>query len=256
MLQNVVGAQFFTLREYCKDIDGIRESMKKVAAIGYKVVQISGIGPADDKEVAQAAEDNGLSIVATHVNWKKFQAELDKVIEQHKIYKCKHPAIGSLPPEYRSLDGLKRFVDEATPICEALAKEGMTFSYHNHNHEFAKYEGKTWLAHLYEAMPGALLKAELDVYWVQAGGGDPVSWICQCAGREPLLHLKDMAITPEREQRFAEIGEGNMNWKPILQAAQESGVEYYLVEQDQTYGRDPFESLAISYRYLNTLGLS
>ena len=65
-----------------------------------------------------------------------------------------------------------------------------------------------------------------------------------------------MVITPEREQRFAEIGEGNLNWPAILAAAQEVGVEWYFVEQDRCYGRDPFESLAISYRNLVAMGLS
>jgi len=42
----------------------------------------------------------------------------------------------------------------------------------------------------------------------------------------------------------------------MLEAAKESGVEWYLVEHDQSYGRDPFESLAISYRNLVGMGLS
>jgi sugar phosphate isomerase/epimerase len=142
------------------------------------------------------------------------------------------------------------------PIAERLAQAGMDFSYHNHNHELARYGDKTWLEMLYEQAPPEMLKAELDTYWIQAGGGDPVAWVRRCAGREPVLHLKDMAVTPEREQRMAEIGEGNMNWPAILQAAEESGVEWWLVEQDECYGRDPFESLAISYRNLRAMGLS
>ena len=95
-----------------------------------------------------------------------------------------------------------------------------------------------------------------DIYWIQAGGGDPAAWVTRCAGRQPLLHLKDMAVSPEREQRMAEIGEGNLNWSAILKAAGEGGVEWYLVEQDHCYGRDPFESLAISYHNLVGMGLS
>ncbi|UCD39610.1 MAG: hypothetical protein JSV87_04140, partial [Candidatus Bathyarchaeota archaeon] len=64
-----------------------------------------------------------------------------------------------------------------------------------------------------------------------------------------------MIVTPKREQRFAEIGEGNMNWQAIIEAAEESGVEWYLVEQDNCYGRDPFESLRISHRNLKAMGL-
>jgi sugar phosphate isomerase/epimerase len=144
---------------------------------------------------------------------------------------------------------------ELGPISEKLAKEGIDFSYHNHNHELVHYGEKTWLDMLYEQASPEMLKAEIDVYWIQAGGGDPTAWIRKCAGREPLLHLKDMTVTQDRQQHFAEIGEGNMNWPAIITAAKESGVEWYIVEQDECYERDPFESLAISYRNLRAMGL-
>jgi sugar phosphate isomerase/epimerase len=256
MLKNVVGAQLYTVREFTRDLPGIAASLKKVADIGYTAVQISGFGPADPKEVAKLCEDNGLQVASTHIGWNEFLEDLDTVIETHKLWKCDHPAIGGLPGEYHTPEGLKRFLDELAPIAEKLAAEGMDFSYHNHNHELVKFGGKTWLAMLYEQAPPEMLKAEIDTYWIQAGGGDPAAWVRMCAGREPLLHLKDFIMGPGREQRFAEIGEGNLNWPAIMQAAQEGGVEWYLVEQDRSYERDPFESLAISYRNLKAMGLS
>lgn len=255
MGKHVVAAQLYSVREYTQTLEGVAASLQKVAAIGYKAVQISGFGPVDAREVAKLVEDNGLTVASTHVGWDRFTQDLDKLIEEHLLWKCSHPAVGSLPREYHNLEGLKRFVDELAPIVAKLASVGMDFSYHNHNHELARYEGVTWLERLFDATPADMLKFELDTYWIQAGGGDPVWWIRKCAGREPLLHLKDMIVTPEREQRFAEIGEGNLNWPAILQAAAESGVEWYFVEQDRSYGRDPFESLAISYRNLVRMGL-
>jgi len=256
MGKHVVGAQLYTVREFTKTAEGIAESLKKVADIGYTAIQISGFGPVDPKEIAKMVEDNGLTVASTHRSWDAFLNDLDTEIEIHKLWKCNHPAIGSLSGAYRGPDGLKRFLDELAPIAEKLAAEGMDFSYHNHNHELVKYDGKTWLSMLYDQAPPDMLKAEIDTYWIQAGGGDPAAWVKKCAGREPLLHLKDMIITPEREQRFAEIGEGNLNWPKILKAAQKGGVEWYLVEQDRSYERDPFESLAISYRNLVEMGLS
>jgi len=256
MLKNVVGAQLYTAREFTKDLPGVAETLKKVADIGYTAIQISGFGPVNDQEVAKLVEDNGLTVASTHTGWPLFLNDLDAVIETHKLWKCDHPAIGGLPGEYHTPDGLKRFLDELAPIAERLAQEGMDFSYHNHNHELQKYDGKTWLAMLYEQAPPEMLKAEIDTYWIQAGGGDPAAWVRKCAGREPLLHLKDFIMGPGREQRFAEIGEGNLNWPAIMEAAQEGGVEWYLVEQDRCYDRDPFESLAISYRNLKAMGLS
>ena len=256
MPKNVVGAQLYTVREFTKDLDGIAASLKKVADIGYTAVQISGFGPADPKDVAKLCEDNGLKVVSTHRSWPQFLNDLDTEIEIHKLWNCDHPAIGGLPGEYHTLDGLKRFLDELAPISERLAAEGMDFSYHNHNHELVKYDGKTWLARLYDDASPDMLKAEIDTFWIQAGGGDPAAWVTKCAGREPLLHLKDFTMAAGREQRFAEIGEGNMNWEAILAAAQEGGVEWYLVEQDRCYDLNPFESLAISYRNLVAMGFT
>lgn len=256
MRQNVLGAQLYTVRAFTQTIEGVAATLKKVADIGYTAIQISAFGPVDPHEVARLVEDNDLTVAITHMAWNRFQNELDEVIAVHKLWSCVHTAIGSLPGEYRSLDGLKRFLVELAPIAERLAQEGMDFSYHNHNHELARYGDKTWLEMLYEQAPPEMLKAELDTYWIQAGGGDPAAWVRKCAGRQPVLHLKDMVVTPEREQRMVEIGEGNMNWPAILQAAEESGVEWYLVEQDECYDRDPFESLVISYRNLRAMGLS
>ena len=256
MAEKVVAAQLYTVRRFTQSLEGVATSLRKVAEIGYSAVQISGFGPVDPKEVAGLLEDNGLVARSTHVSWDRFVNDLDALIEEHLLWNCYHPAVGSLPVEYRSMDGLKRFIDELMPVAEKLAKSGMDFSYHNHNHEFAKYDGKTWMEMLLEQTPPEALKFELDVYWIQAGGADPALWIKKCAGREPLLHLKDMRVTSQREQRFAEVGEGNLNWPPILAAAKASGVEWYFVEQDECYDRDPFESLAVSYRNLQAMGLS
>ncbi len=253
MSKLVVGAQLFTLRDYTKTIEDVAETFRKVREIGYPAVQISAFGPVDPREVGKLVDDMGIDVAATHVGWPRFLNELDAVIEEHKLWGCRHAAIGALPGEYRDMDGLKRFLDELGPVAEKLAAAGMDFSYHNHSHELARCGDRTWLAALYEDSDPAMLKAEIDTYWIQAGGGDPAAWIRKCAGREPLVHVKDMCVTEEREQRFAEIGEGNLNWPAIIEACEESGAEYLLVEQDNCYGRDPFECLAISYRNLGKM---
>jgi sugar phosphate isomerase/epimerase len=255
MARAVLGAQLYTVRAFTRNIADIAATLKKVARIGYTAVQISAFGPADPKDVASAVADAGVIVAATHVGWDRFRKDIDAVIAEHKLWGCNHPAVGGLPPEYATADGLKRFLEEVVPVAEALAAEGMDFSYHNHNHEFARIGEKTWLETLYDESDPSILKAELDVYWVQAGGGDPAAWVDRCAGREPLLHLKDMAISADGKQQMAEIGEGNLNWPAILAAAADGGVEYCLVEQDDTYGRDPFECLATSYRNLKAMGL-
>lgn len=250
-----LGAQLYTLRDFCKTIDDIARTCRRVADIGYTAVQISAFGPVDPEAVADIMADYGLTVASTHMSWDRFLYDLDALIEEHRLWNCKHLAIGGLPEEYHCAEGVERFISELAPIAQRLAAEGMDFSYHNHNHELIRYGGKTWLQMLYEQAPPEVLKAEIDTYWIQAGGGDPAAWIRHLGPRQPLLHCKDMAMGPNREQRFAPVGEGNLNWPAILTAAQEVGVEYYLVEQDLTYEIDPFDALAISYRNLRAMGL-
>lgn len=254
MAKPVVGAQLYTLRAFTKTMPDVEQTLKRVAGIGYTAVQVSAFGPVDPRDVAKAVRDAGLRVAATHMGWGRFRTELDAVIDQHRMWGCTHAAIGSLPGEYSTVEGIRRFVDELAPIAARLAEAGMDFSYHNHNHELVRHGDRTWLEQLYAAADPAVLKAEIDTYWIQAGGGDPAQWIDRCAGREPLLHLKDMTIVEGKQIRMAEVGEGNLNWPRILQAAEAGGVEYLLVEQDDCYGRDPFDALATSYRNLQRWG--
>ena len=253
-MKPTIGAQLFTVREYTKTLPDIAATLKKVRDIGYTAVQVSAFGAVDKDELTKVLNDSGLTIAATHVGWQRFLADIDGIIAEHKAWGCRHPAVGSLPGEYFSEDGLRKFLDELPPVAEKLAAEGMDFSYHNHYHELARHGDRTWLDMLYDMSSPTHLKAEIDTYWIQAGGGDPAEWVRKCAGREPLLHLKDMCVTPDREVRMAEIGEGNLNWPAILGASEDGDVEFALVEQDYCYGRDPFECLEISYRNLCAMG--
>jgi sugar phosphate isomerase/epimerase len=97
-----------------------------------------------------------------------------------------------------------------------------------------------------------LVKMEMDTYWIKRGGEDPAAYLSKLQNRCPLLHIKDMEAG--EEQFFAEIGEGILDFTKISKAAEAIGTQWLVVEQDQSR-RDPFESLAISYRNLHHLDL-
>lgn len=260
MAKLTIGAQLYTCHSITQTAADLADTLKKVAEIGYTTVQISGIGgEIDPKDVAKMLADNNLTCMATHHGWDDFLSDLDTVIEKNKLWGNPHPAIGGLADTYGgregNADGIKKFRDELAPIAEKLAAEGMDFSYHNHNHEFVRLDcGRTWLEALYEEIPAEHLKAEIDTYWIQAGGGSSVVWLKKLAGRIPIIHFKDMAFRDG--QVFAEIGEGNLDWPGIIAAAEAGGCDYAFIEQDDCYDRTPLESLAISYRNLAAMGLS
>ena len=253
MPNSQIAAQLYTLREFTKTPADIANTMKKVRAIGYEAVQVSGMGPIDPHELRKIVDGEGLTICTTHTGYDRMKNEPDAVIEDHHIIGCKHPAIGSMPAAYRTADGYRGFAKEASEVARTLAEGGLTWSYHNHSFEFEKYGDKTGIEILLTESDQKYFKLEIDTYWVQHGGGDPAEWILKCKGRIPLLHIKDMG-NRGGQPIMMEIGEGNLNWPRIFAAAEEAGVEWYLVEQD-ICERDPFESLAISFRNLKAMGM-
>ena len=248
-----IAAQLYTLREYLKTPGDIAVTLRRVKEIGYQAVQLSGLGPIAAGELASILRGEGLIPVITHVGYARFIDELPAVIDEHHTLGCRHAALGALPHEWWNRDGFIEFARAGSEIARALHAEDISFSYHNHSFEFQKYDGKTGMELLFEhADP--LLKAEIDTYWVQHGGANPASWIRKLAGRIIVMHLKDMAVI-DNQQVMAEVGEGNLEWPAILAACREAGVEWYAVEQDICY-RDPFDSLALSLRNLQAMGLS
>ena len=255
MSDTVIAAQLYTVREFTQTAKGIAETYRKVKAMGYDAVQNSGFGPIGPGEVRRMADGEGLTICATHVGFEALRDDAEAMIEMHRTLGCENVAIGGLPGDYRAegATGLTRFARDAEAVGRRLAAAGLTFSYHNHSWEFEKYDGRLALDIIYEDSDPRYVLAELDTYWVQHGGGDPAAWIDKLADRIRLLHLKDMAMRG-REQMFAEIGEGNLNWARIIESARGAGVRWYIVEQD-TCERDPFESLEISLKNLQAMGL-
>lgn len=252
-----IAAQMYTLRDFTQNAAGLATTFAKLRKIGYEAVQISGIGPIDPAEVGKMLTDSGITCASTHMAWTRFQKEIDKVLDEHRMWNCKHPAVGGAPHEYFTPEAVGRMAEAANEFGRKCAEAGMDWSYHNHNHELAQMTPrKTYLERFYELTDARHVKAELDTHWIQAGGGDSAQWITRYAGRVPVLHLKDFVMSPDgRERHFAEIGEGNMNFPAILQAAKAAGVQWYCIEQDLCYGRDPFDSLKMSMDNLNAMGL-
>ena len=165
-------------------------------------------------------------------------------------------------------DKIMDFISRAEEMARRLAKQGIELYYHTHHIEFQKYDGE----YLLDMIKNNTTKLgfELDVHWIQRAGVDPVAFIKQYAGRVSLLHLKDYRIgqldineddLKNRDEffkkftnliEFAEVGEGNLDIKAIIGAGLESGAQYFLIEQDDTYGRDPFECLKTSADNLRT----
>lgn len=248
---NRIAMQLYTLRNIMREPKEMAATLRALRKIGYTAVQVSGIGPIEPAELKKITDDLGITICATHTGYEDLMNNLDKVIEKHKIWNCDQVAVPVAPDPRRNGKGYVAFAKEMTKVGKKLAAEGITLSYHNHSFEFMRFGGKLGLDLIYDNSDPKYFQAEIDTYWVQHGGGDPVAWCTRMAGRLPLVHLKDYGIT-DQGPTFMEIGEGNLNMPAILKACKKARTKWYLIEQD-VCRRPVLESAKISYRNLRRM---
>ena len=259
-----LAVQMYTVRDFTHTATELAATLDKVRSIGYEAVQLSAVGAMDgtspevDAALARRMLDNsGLKCIATHRSWNDVANRTEAEIEFHHTLGCDYTAIGGLPSGYgdRVEDAFTRFVEDAGPVVSRLREAGIRFGYHNHAFEFVRIGPGRRTA--YDLLidcgnPGLLL--ELDVYWADHAGINPVRLFERCKGRMPVIHIKDKEVSPEGDPVMAPIGDGNLDWEGIVPACRAAEVEWYAVEQD-VCRRDPFECLQSSFTFLRSMGL-
>ncbi|MDX9753566.1 MAG: sugar phosphate isomerase/epimerase [bacterium] len=249
-----IGLILYTIRDAMKTPEDTIKALERVSQIGYRNIELAGLGPLSVDDWAKVTKDNGLNVVSAHANFGAMLNEPAKEADTYKKLGCSHLVCSWMPNEYpRTEEGFKKFAEDCNTAGANMQTEGVLYGYHNHDFEFHRYNGICGEEILRRNTDPKLVKFEVDTYWVQAGGASPASWVRAMFGRCYCIHYKDMMMH-EGKQRFAEVGEGNLDWQDINKAAQEIGARYCIVEQDSSL-RDPMESIEISYKNMRAMGL-
>lgn len=280
MKKGLIGIQMSTIKDKIEEL-GAYGTLKACAELGYHCVEVSQIPmtPENVEGMRKASEEFGVKIAACSAALEPMVpgmpgeylvSDFDKIVADCKTLNCDMLRIGMLPMTCMgSREKAIEFVKRADEMALRLKEHDIDLYYHNHHVEFTKYDGEYLLDIIKDTTKH--MGFELDIHWIQRGGENPVNFIKKYAGRIRLLHLKDYRIgevkIPEGDftvekfmsafnniVEFAEVGEGSLPVKECIEAGLEGGSEYFLIEQDTTYGRDPFESLKISRDNLIRLG--
>lgn len=281
MTKGKIGVQMMMLKDKVSEL-GAYETMKRLHELGFSAVEVSQIPMTEENvgELKRASEDFNIEIAAISAPLDPMMPgapgetltnDFDKIVNDCKTLNCNFIRIGMLPLIIMgNKDEILNFIDRAEEMAVRLAEHDIELYYHTHHIEFQQYDGE----YLLDMMKNNTSKLgfELDVHWIQRAGVNPVSFIREYKDRVALLHLKDYRIgdLDVKEDdlndmakffdkftnliEFAEVGEGNLDMKAIMDAGLESGAKYFLIEQDDTYGRDPFDCLEISAKNLRELG--
>jgi len=153
-----------------------------------------------------------------------------------------------------TVDGYRRSAKLFNDVGRRTADLGIAFRYHNHDWEFKPLEGGvTGMQVLLEETDPAVVKLNIDVFWLYYAGQNPVRFITDHIDRAGYYHFKDgRRVTGEdgkTRPEFLELGRGDVDLKAAIAAALAGGAEWIVAEQDSTK-LTPLESLTISRAYM------
>jgi sugar phosphate isomerase/epimerase len=261
-----IALQLYTIRDaMAADVAG---SLKKVADIGYKYLELAGYSDGkfygyEPAEFKKLVTDLGMEILSSHTQVEAAGITLDnakKMAEDHAKLGVKYCVQPWVVPEARTtIASYQNMVADWNKVGGIMKENGIQFGYHNHNFEFAIVEGKIPFYDVFMVeLDKDLVTMELDVFWTTKAGQNPVELIKKYPGRFQLFHLKDMFtneapfFTTDGVTDFAPVGAGVINFKEILAVKDIAGMKYMVVEQDSTKDGLPFEAIKTSIINLKT----
>ncbi len=279
----VLGVQMMMLKNQVAE-QGMFAVLQRLAELGVLAVEVSQI-PMDEANTAdleRGVSELGIEVGALSValapnrnaTGDNFEEHYDKIVADCKRLGTRFVRIGMMPfSAMASKEACEAWAAECQPWAEKLAAEGITLCYHNHHVDLAQFGGERIFDIVRRVAPA--VKFEVDLHWVQRGGMAPLDMLKAYTGVCKLIHVKDFRVIPLPQDavdlimsgdmsgfqvflnsitQFAEVGQGNMNWPELLPAAEAAGAEFFFIEQDDTYGRDPFDCIADSRAYLASIG--
>ncbi|MCK8493110.1 sugar phosphate isomerase/epimerase [Spirosoma sp. RP8] len=253
---NPFGVQLYSVRDVLpSDPKGI---MTQLAQMGYK--QFESFGGAkgflwgmEPKEIKSFLDGLGVKMISTHFNYR---GQADKPDELKKSIEMAHdagltyllcPYIG---PQ-KSFDDWKKIADEFNTVGEQVNKAGLKFGYHNHDYSFKPIDGKLPQEYLLENTDPKNVMFELDLCWIDVAGVDTAAHLKKYGKRYELCHIKDYKKEGGKPVQN-DLGKGSVDFKKTLRVAMDSGIKYFIVEQEE-YPESPMVSMKNDAEYMKKL---
>ncbi len=262
-LQSKISLQMYTLRNHTGDIKSLGTTLERLAEIGFQTLQYSTPSHFNAKEVSMLFDANGLRNDSVFCPALDLEANTPSVLSMCELFDTDYIRISSMPDGEitRNPSGFKMFAHYLNEAGEAYRKEGKKILYHFHAFEFIRFGDKTGLDIMLDESNPETVQIIPDTHWIHSGGKNVTDYLSKNSSRFDYVHCKDFGIgyrTEHLEERpilFAPVGEGNLNWKPIIDLCKSLGIKSYAIEQDDCYGRDPFDCVASSFNYLKKMGV-
>jgi sugar phosphate isomerase/epimerase len=251
-----LGLQLWSVRHLLeKDLSG---TLAQIKAWGVDEVESAGFYERSAAEFAAELKSADLRCPAMHVKWDDLDHDLDGVVRDAETVGATTILQPSLPHETEGTatrDEMLRAAEAFAKWSRTIRAAGKRFAYHIHGQEFGPAPEGT-LFDLFAEQVGPDVGFEFDVFWIVAGGADPLALMEKYAGRVWYTHLKDMAKGAmsweemDTEEAKVVLGSGRIDVDAIVKAGPEAGVELHFLEDESP---DPVGNIPKSIAYYQGL---
>jgi sugar phosphate isomerase/epimerase len=243
-----IALQTYTLRDaFEADFLG---TMKAVADMGFKGIEVGGAYGQTPAGIAGAIADLGMTVCSNHGGLPTPET-LDETVADQQALGSTRLVSGFGPDDLKTVDGCKIAAAKLQAAAELLAPHGISVHMHNHFWEFhAVEDGRFPLDIMLAEAPS--ICSQLDLYWVAFGGANPAEVLGRIGARVELAHVKDGLLGGD--YHFKALGTGQVDL-PAAIGALSSVTQWLIVEQDLSDG-DMMQDVQTSYDYLTSNGLA
>lgn len=251
-----IGLQLYSLRELAM-VD-FMDVLKKVADIGFKVVEPAGFFNIRPSEFKKIVNDLGMDIISSHSPWAR-EFNLGECMDIADSLGLDSVVCGYGADDFADLDTIKATAEKTCKMQETLSRNGFTLFQHNHDFEFQRLDGKLKYEIYRELCPK--VKYEMDCFWsANLGVEDSVEMLKLFADDTILIHMKDGILNQkvdgnqmvngilERHVELRALGSGELPIKELIANVPEQ-VKSIIVELDYC-NIDRLEAVEMSYKYL------
>lgn len=239
------GIQVSSLKPLLTTAEEVRAAFHRMAALGCGYAQLQWIDPAVTiDEIAGALRESGMKSLGTQDFYTAVESNLGYYVNLNAATKGKWLTVSRIPERCKSPEGLDVFAEELRLLQEKLTPLGQRVCLHPVSADFAAVPGMNAVEYLLEKLPW--LELCLDLYHLDKNCPDMPGFIRRWAGRIPMVHFKD-----HRAGRLVPAGQGQVNWKGVVAACGDAGVEFGLAEQE-TWEGDPYDCLDEALNWLQS----
>ena len=135
-----IGIQMYTLRKHTRTPEDFKETLRRVAEIGLKNVQITPPSFFTVPEIAQLLRENGLKADSVIRSTGMILDDIDQAKRDAEILGTDVLRTNSIPKELRNdADGYRRFAEQMNAEGRACKSAGLRYIYHFHAFEWINF---------------------------------------------------------------------------------------------------------------------